>query len=475
MKKTLFYSLLLLLCATNWRCANDESPGIEPDIASVTFSVASFIDASGRTAASPMPSSLYISLTNDKGEPIFSFKQVKIMAMGNSYVTEPLELKPGHYRITDFALSNDGSSFVYAVPKKGSILEKAVINPLPYRFRVLKNQINNFAMQVVDVTHSSPSDFGYTTFSIDAVNPLRISVFTRDADQLNLAAARAYLLMGSDTLEEFSLAATINTISFSGEPLANYKLIVARDGYNPYELDFTYQALADTLNGLALKVYLSKPLTILAYTGGFQHSFLFSLYTIHEGTFHISWGDGTTDTYTTYDNFFDGEHTYATDGNFPIVVTGDLDEVNGFYAFYDNAWYDAVDFSGLPNLEDVSTGWMQHGPTVIDLRYNPKIRTANLAYNVNLQEVLIPEDNHVVGLTISGPNQLTSAVLDDVIYKLYNAVVRDGGYKGTINITATYIPSNAMLGPPSADALEKLHILKTTYNWNVFPWDWEIE
>lgn len=469
MKNPLLYFVVLLLCGAFWQCS-DEPVSVEPDTVSVTFSVGGPVDSGGRTAG--VPAALYVSVVTDTGVPVFMLKKLTILAVDGGYVTESLELKPAFYKITDFVLADDSAHFLYAVPKKGSPLEKAVSRPLPYRFQVAKNDVNNVAMQVIDVSHSAPADLGYASFSIEVVNPLRVSVFTRDEGQLELASADAYLLQGSDTVEHFPLGAVVNLVSFEGSALAPYTLVVAKAGYNPYVLDFTYEALADSLTGLSLQVYLYPALTILAYTEGWMNSFTFSMETTEPATFYVLWGDGTNDTYTSTgsEDYFTVElsHTYASYGNFPVTVTGALDKVKHFKTYYDYAWYESVNLSGLQNLTSVSIGWMGHGPTIVDLRYNPKLETADLSYNIRLAEVRLAVDNHITGLDVSGPSQLNTADVDDIVSKIYNAVVQ-GGYSGSLGLQATFTSETDMVGPPSPEAMAKLHVLWETYHWYIRP------
>ncbi len=460
--------MLLLLCAAALRCT-DEPQNTQPDLVPVTFSVGSPIDESGRTAAGAVPTSLYISLTDDAGTPVVTFQKLKIMSMGDGYITEPMQLTPGFYRITDFALGDDDSNFLYVVPKRGSPLERAVNRPLPWRMRAMKNLSNNVAMQVVDVSHSTPEAFGYTSFTAEIVNPLQVSVFTVDGQQQKLSSADAYLLKGADTVKQFALNATVNTISFSGSPVENYTLVIAKDGFNPYTLDFAYHALVDSLDGLGLTVILNPALSMLAYTTG-MHDLSFSMTTNVASTFRVLWGDGASDTYSVDESYYVmPSHTYSADGNFPITVTGDLDNVTEFKIFYDNGWYDSVNLEGLQYLKDVRIGWISHGPGLVDLRYNPRLEFAMLGNSHRLEEVRLSDDNHITYLDISGINQLNTADVDVIVSKIYYAVVQQGGYEGFLNVMASYNSYDEMVGPPSGQAIDKMHTLWETYHWNILP------
>src|SRR5689334_22028706 len=106
-KRTLsFIALVLITCAVLWRCA-DEGQNLSPESTTVTFTLDAATGISGRINAGVAPASLYISLINDAGTPVITYQKVKILPLGNTFVSEPITLAAGYYRITDFLLASN--------------------------------------------------------------------------------------------------------------------------------------------------------------------------------------------------------------------------------------------------------------------------------------------------------------------------------------------------------------------------------
>lgn len=213
-------------------------------------------DASGaRISALPDGTMLRVSIQTGSGDLVLTDHSMEILSFGGGYMTEPIELNPGRYKIVDFFLVH-GSQVLYATPRKGSPLAGAVVHPLDYGFNVGNNKVSNIAMEVVDANQKTPEDFGYLSFNIGIVNTFQLSVFTEEDGQFSLASAMAHILNGTDTVRSYDLKNKVNLISFQGDADDTYSLVVIKNGYGRYMREFDIGDLNAELDNKPLKVYL---------------------------------------------------------------------------------------------------------------------------------------------------------------------------------------------------------------------------
>jgi hypothetical protein len=446
-----------------FRCSEDGQVPSQENVA-VTFSFSAGQAANGRLKAEP-PDVLYLSLTKSTGEPVVTYQKVQILSVGESYISEPVNLLPGSYLISDFLLADEASdSVLFAAPKKGSALAKFVSRPLPYAFSVAKDKIANIAMEVIDVSTASPEDFGYVAFQIHPVNPLSLSVFLQTAGSTELVTARAFLLAGTDTARVYQLGARVNAIGIPGNVQTTYTLVVVKPGYAPYTQTFKYSDLTST----TIEAFLSPALTIVTRTGGENSSYANYAFRLDgEGTVHVDWGDGTAESYSLGSSM---EHTYVGSGNHFIIVTGDLDKITwlGLY-YYSNLYVDPYRLTELRTFEAVITNYLP----AVDLSKSTKLRTIWLQSVPDLENVILPEQHFITDIRLINLKRITTPVIDNTINNVYNTVKRIGIIAGRFDYYnyEMFIPNPELIpiGPPSASATAKLTELRDGYGWSVTP------
>ncbi|MBL0745352.1 hypothetical protein [Chryseolinea lacunae] len=470
MKNALFRLVLVLaMSITLLRCA-DKGEDLSPVKVQFTCSFSALDIAGGRVETGESPTTLLLSLQNNAGAPVITRKEIKLLRVGNSFLADPLELAPGYYRITDFLLVADPSVVLYATPRGNSPLARAVNHPLPYGINVYRNNVTNVDMEVVDVTTRTPEEFGYVAFSINVVNPLRLSVFRLEGNHQILTSAKAAILHGTDTVKKFVLDATLNTISFQGDTAATHRLAVTKPGYISYAKDFVYSKLGN----LPWKILLVQPLfTIAARVDADHGSNPYRMMLNGENvSLQINWGDGTTQA-VLIDNPLNPaflEHTYPGNGSYLIKVTGDLDKITTFYSFYGQGSVNDLNVHGLSNLESFIFG-LTYCPPVVDLRYNPNVTFLNMPGLRQLEDLLLPDDSHIQYIDISGPNLLTTADIDSIINTVHRgAVVHNINTAGAFKLPASFMNENGpAIGPPSPASLAKLRELRDVYHWGIVP------
>jgi len=461
-KRTLsFIALVLITCTVLWRCS-DEGQNLSPESTTVTFTLDAATGISGRINAGAAPASLYISLTDDAGTPVMTYHKVKILALGNAFVSEPITLATGYYRITDFLLASDTDSILYATPKKGSALENAVEKPLPYRFLVAKNDVNNISMQVVDVSKVAAKDLGYAAFSIGTVNPLQISVFARnDNNEQKLTDATAVIMLGSDTVKRFDLAATVNTVSFIGSTTLEYLLIISKPGYNIERISFTYEALTD----IAMKVYLDNEALMVDLLVA-DTSLSAGIFLVGRGNVWVDWGDGSGLEPAEFNSFF---HKYPAPGRYHMSLVGDLDNASEFFHSGQRPnRIESMNFSAIKNITRLTMSDTE-GPELIDIRKNTQLTYLALAANPTLERLLLPEGHAIGFILLAGATGMNTAAVDETITAHYNAVLSTNPGGGLLILDAPQPYGPQMIGPPSWDAFSKLLKLRDQYGWSISP------
>lgn len=455
--------LLLLLGATLLRCSEDEQTPAGENVA-VTFSFTAEAAANGRVKAET-PDLLYLSLTKSTGEPVLTYQKVKILSVGESYISEPVSLPAGSYLISDFLLADKASdSVLFAAPKKGSALAKFVSRPLPYAFSVAKDKISNVAMEVIDVSTASPEDFGYVAFQINPVNPLSLSVFVQTASNTQLVTARAFLLTGDDTTKVYELGAKVNAIGIPGDPHIVHTLVVVKQGYTFYTQAFKYSDLASK----SITALLSPAFTIAVSVETPSQPFEFYA-TGARGTIHVDWGDGTVESHPLESNPIG--HTYATEGNYFINITGDLDEVinltMGGIPIANPILY--VDLYRLTEVGYFAIAFPGRGLKVLDMSKNTKLGYVFIGDIPTLENFIIPEQNSIDNIFLRGLERITTPVIDDAINKVYNSAILEGRLAGNFELIKGEFGSAEPIGPPSPSAIAKLIDLRDNYGWSVTP------
>ncbi|UII30797.1 hypothetical protein LVD17_21110 [Fulvivirga ulvae] len=463
-----------LLCGILSSC-DDEEHAQPAGLVNVQFSgTLSASDINGRTHDDvEEPTHLVINVIPlAGGEPHLDMEKIELYKMGDSYIAKAVALPKGTHIITDFLLVSASNKVVYAVPKAGSALEKAVSKPLPHQFYIGKDDVFHHDLQVIKAAPYSPRDFGYASFTGQVVNPLRVAAFAADDPALP-TNAYGYIYHNGDRIKGFSLSSQkISLISFPGEEDADYTIEINKTGYASYVKDFDYSQLIDSLgDDMLLEVKLQKSFTMLAYID-FSFSNIFSISLNGDsGHLNIDFGDGTSTTHALSNDVTQSEiqHSYSSEGNFLITITGDIHLIEQFYSYYNGGMVDEIDFSGLTSLSDLSLG-LTRGPSSVDLSHCEKLKHVNMAGIPQLEELILPDINFINNIMVSGPNLLNTTDIDDIVDKVYqNAVLNDEMNGYFIYSLIWYNETGAPIGPPSGSSLAKLAELRDLYGWNILP------
>lgn len=220
-------------------------------------------DENGRLAELSDARAVVISVVNSSGETVLNMEKLDVFKLDGTYtydkfISKPVSLTPGNYELTDFLVVDEDNNVIYVAPKEGSDNAQLVNNPLPIEFSVTANELNEFSIAVVDATSDPVESYGYTTFSLHAVNTLsfRIQPFITEYEFSayeyipSLALTDAHIEVRrsccTDVLYEGMLTPENNLVEIPVRYGSSYDIIITKDFYKPYEKTFTRQELIDT-------------------------------------------------------------------------------------------------------------------------------------------------------------------------------------------------------------------------------------
>jgi len=467
MKKYLLWIGLLIASATFNQCKNDVRDPAPLQNVQFTFSLSSSSHSGGRTQAAE-PTTLLLSLSNSLGDTVFTSKKIALLQFGSRLMTEPIQLATGEYTIIDFLLTDDDDSVLYATPKAESPLAEAVAHPLPYSFMVLGNDVVTVDMEVLAVSESSPEDFGYAAFYINAPNVLRVAVFINEGDSLMLTGAEAAIYhLDNPPIATYSLSARTNVISFPGDPDNEYRLIVILNGFPAYIKTFIYSELAPSLQGEPLKIIFHRFTIDIDPEQAANRDFQLELGGPSDKSVDVDWGDGSSIEHFTLPATL--IHSYLP-LQFEITISGDLYYITSLRLEGDvnRPKIVAMDLTSLPNLATFQAIHTQ-GPVNLDLSKN-RIESLSLEGETLLKHLVLPVPGFIKDINIDGPNDLSTEETDFIIRQIHESAVYWNTQLGRFKLDQSWIsPTGQMVGPPSAAGLEMLQDLKDNYRWVILP------
>jgi hypothetical protein len=466
--KQISWRVGLLLLATVFPGCREEEPA-KPGNIRFTLNPSVVTDGQGRKATSlPDGASVYVSIRRISGDEIYTLQPVRLLKLGDEYISEPLALAGGNYELTDFLVADGAGNVVYAAPKEGSELASWVDDPLPQPFAVSDNHIAQVNVQVLPTDAHQPEQFGYVAFHVDVVPfpYFRLSVFRADGVEPVFSAAHVYLLSGSDTVYHRYLPAGTQPIRFSGNPEATYTLVVQEDALMTYSRTFVLHELLTELQGAPLQVTLAPALTFTALFREYLFSYwLTTDVAVPDAYFTINWGDGTVEDYivNTYLAF---EHVYARPGKYHVSMSGDLAAVRWLALVFGTGNADDISLQALPGLESISVAYTE-GADTLDLSHNPNLQLLSIAYS-NIQYLDIRQNPKIKLLDATANFALPASVLNQLITDLHHNAVEQHTEQGEVYLETSY-DSGEILGPPSPEAMEMLVYLNQALGWTVRP------
>ena len=210
--------------------------------------VFSALDNSGSRELEDVPvTAVLLSIEDASGNSIYHLEEVELYKLNGQYVSKPLALEEGEYKLTEFMVVDQSKEIKFVTPIAASKKAYLVQASLPIAFGVNKDKVGKLAIEVLDIAESSPADFGYTTFFDFSVVEtfdflVGVFVFNTDVDNYELTQADIQVSYGDEILYEGSVEAVTNKITLR-DGYDNYKLLIEKEGYHAYEETFTGETL----------------------------------------------------------------------------------------------------------------------------------------------------------------------------------------------------------------------------------------
>jgi hypothetical protein len=408
-----------------------------------------------------------ISVTSSNGESVFTDHEISVFKRGDSYITDPLDLMPGGYVVTDFMIVKDSVS-LYLTPKKDAEVTTSATDALPYNFSVAENNAT-VSMRVIDVQDEDIEKFGYASARVKA-NTLSIAAYEKKGDNTSLTSATAELRQNKKLLKTFSLASAVNTIKLEGDPKIPYTLTVYT-GNSAKSQTFDIKTLKKEIGKNPLQIVLEPALVLSleSYVGeGNEYEEYFEFRMDGQGSVNVDWGDGEQSAITLP---FQVSHEYFS-GNYTAIITGDIHHVTDFSGFSYSTIISAI--SGLTNLPALKVYDPSWGavPIKVDLSNCKQLERINVAklgapYEpCDLRtEFKLPTEHLINAFIFDAPSFdinrefISEEELDVMVNNIYNNAIARNIHDGKFFINPVVAPW--------PETQQKLDALESQYNWRV--------
>jgi hypothetical protein len=460
MKKALSVSVIFLLFMLFSGCSVDEpAPRLKQKVV-FTFTV-SDDNAQARLRHEIHPGSkILVSINNASGKVSLTHHPLGLTKVGNSYVSEAVELAFGRYTISDFFVVNSSMSVLYATPKRKAPLSNLVSHPVPYSFTVAKAKVASVSMQVVSTANQSPSAFGYVSFGVVAANTLDIAVFRGDDPMRKLTDALLTLTRDSAMTQDFALEAQINHVPFDGDPAAQYLLTIEKDGYIPYRRLITYNEFKETMgDNTHLEIELTPQGEYLLFNDRYDEFTIIGFNAPGTITVYDPNGERTFDVAQAYDpdDFYSQTiwmtHEYQETADNTVFIKNDLEKVK------------------LLILTDASKLVTKYTPNLVEINLGGQFDTLDFSSNSKLWQIvltqvvcetmILPEEHDIqfVALYYHVSN------VPYLIKNIHDNAVRKNLVNGSMSLSDL---NEDILNSFSPETQAMLDNLRTNYGWAVY-------
>jgi hypothetical protein len=477
MKKSIVLLSMVLLLLMTQRCNEDQTPAKPGSVQFALRLSAEDVEA-GKRAGSNLndANTAFISVRKSSGEAVYTRKKIDLLNLGgNLVVSEPLQLAPGDYEVTEFMLAELGYIITFATPLEGSDLAEFVSDPLPIHFTISGGAVTNLDVEVIDTTLAVPEAFGYVTFGVAQVpQPIfQLAIFKPEGDKMILSGGQVYIMYDGDTIINQSVGAMINTFSFLPEYKqdAYYELVVQVRSHRTVSRFFTIESLED-LQGAPWTITLEPALTMTTVhkPNSYTYSFNVSLqYNVSPGTIQVNWGENHYSAWIYTADFFQGVpiiHQYIP-GSFDISVTRGIGRLEDIESLGINSDTRDIGLAHLPNLRYFNLAYIQ-SPDTIDISQNLELLQINLA-KTNVRWLDVSRNPQLKDINLMGATSLSAEAVNKLIDDVYQKTLTDGSWGGHLQLGVTPEANSQMIGPPSAASVQKLRVLRDTYGWLIYP------
>lgn len=428
MKKLKFYLLIIFMVSALFSCKKDDEEQLTKSEVLFSFDFSKLKSISSDTIDSP--AAVVVTIEDQSGKTLYNNERVNLYNMNGYFISNPLSLIPGEYKLTKFLVIDKNNKVIYLTPMAGSPKAYLVNNPLPISFNVRKDDVTKVVPQVISALNNKPEDYGYATFSFDILKTFDflIGVFIYNDNSQNFEMTTAHLtITGDSSFFQKDLPAATDTLTIN-DSNSKYILNITKDGYNSW---------SDTLTTDELKLHYRSedkgPLKVILFKEDAKDYITFAtdqtspssislFFNYYPGLF-INWGDNT----PVEPLKPSAAHTYEKSGIFTFTISGDLSRLTLLHVqncnitkanvrnssnlqslIISGGALKSIDLSGNPNLEvlglesneltDVDLSKLTRLKT-LSIRYN-KIKAIDLSHNLELENVYL-DGNEISSVDVS--------------------------------------------------------------------------
>jgi uncharacterized protein (TIGR02145 family) len=270
MNKLLSVSLtaaILAFAFSSCKKLHDENPKQDGQI---KFSISALqlknvLESTSDSGVSTGITSVVVTIEDLEGNDIKNQEKIDLYNMNGYYISKPISLVTGGYKLSQFLVLNGMNKVVYAAPLKGSTKAYLIENPLPLSFTITKDSVTKLAPEVVSTAESNPSDFGYNTFSFEVAETFDflIGTFIYNDSSKNFELTTANIKIWNDTYTVYEGALKAkqsgsDQLSSNYDSLGITNKITLPERYNSYILEITkpgYKIYCDTFMKEELRLY----------------------------------------------------------------------------------------------------------------------------------------------------------------------------------------------------------------------------
>ena len=259
MKKVYYLFITIIIAGLNLTSCKKESYS-EIAQAQLEFSLILQPTNDLKSVSVSEASTIIITIEDANGKVIKNSEKLELYNMSGSYITKPISLQTGDYKLTRFFVLDSENNVLYASPLQGSENAYLVEEPLPILFEAAENSVTKLTPQVLAVNSGSPESFGYSTFSFNVVETFDflVGAFIYNDDIENYQLTTASISIQSDSIDvyEGELVAKTNgsdTVAYDSlgvtnkitlpEKYSSYTLSISKPGYVTYNETFTKEEL----------------------------------------------------------------------------------------------------------------------------------------------------------------------------------------------------------------------------------------
>ncbi len=345
MKRLLSLTLIIALFAIVFQSCNKESNDNELAKAQVEFT---FSASMLKITNEQILTNVVVTIEDLQGNVVINSEKIELYNMNGNYISKPISLLTGDYKLSRFMVLDGSNNVVYASPMAGSAKAYLVKKPLSIEFTAQKDIVTKLSSEVLITINSCPEDFGYATFSFDIAETFDflVGAFVYDSISQNFELTSATISIYTDTTliytGQLEANAGITTINYDDLGITNiitlpekyntFTIKISKEGYTNYNKNFTKEELL-----LHYRKEDKGPLVVVLEKGSacdFAAEFyagpivqvwprstiyIENLSDSHADSYIWDFGDGTIQNETTYNSNFNKE--YRAPGIYIIKLT----------------------------------------------------------------------------------------------------------------------------------------------------------